>query len=70
MLNTEANETVAWRITTHSRTPLAAVRLWASLLPAIDLDTGEIMRSRAELASQTFNPASPGVRDNEGTWKA
>lgn len=52
MLSADQNAAVIDWLDANSKRPRIAVRLWAQLLRAIRMDTGEVMLSRADLAGR------------------
>ena len=52
MLSADQNAAVIDWLDANSKRPRVAVRLWAQLLRAIRMDTGEVMLSRTELAER------------------
>jgi hypothetical protein len=52
MLNPDQNAAVVTWLATRSRRPQLAVRLWALLFRHLRRDTGEVVRSREELAAE------------------
>lgn len=58
MISPQANAAVVMWLTQHSKRPLVAVRLWASLFQYINRDTCEIVRTRAELAESLDVPTN------------
>jgi DNA-binding transcriptional ArsR family regulator len=50
MVSTAQNAAVIDWLSENSRYPKAAVRLWGHLLDALRFDTGEVLKTRAELA--------------------
>lgn len=52
MLSPEQNAAVVGWIMEHSKRPLHAARLWAECFTVLRMDTGEIMRTREELAEK------------------
>lgn len=52
MLSPAQNAAVVDWLSTHSKRPQAAVRLWAHLFEVMRMDTGEILRTREELAGR------------------
>lgn len=52
MLSPAQNDAVVEWLTTNSKRPQAAVRLWSHLFTCMRMDTGEILKGREELAER------------------
>lgn len=57
MISPQQNAEVLRWITRHSKRPMKATELWAHLFEVLRLDTGEVLRSREELALRVGIPA-------------
>lgn len=56
MLSPNQNRAVVRWLDTNSRRPMRAMRLWAELFTALDMDTGEVMLTRDQIATQVNLP--------------
>lgn len=52
MLSPDQNRAVVRWLDMNSRRPMRAMRLWAELFTALDLDTGEVMLTRDDIAAR------------------
>jgi pyruvate/2-oxoglutarate dehydrogenase complex dihydrolipoamide acyltransferase (E2) component len=52
MISPAQNDAVVDWLSTHSKRPQAAVRLWSHLFTCMRMDTGEILKGREELAER------------------
>ena len=52
MISPQQNAAVVQWLEEHSKRPMKAMKLWAELLTCLRADTGEILRSRDELAER------------------
>ena len=52
MISPQQNAAVVQWLEEHSKRPMKAMKLWAELFTCMRMDTGEILRSRAELAER------------------